>query len=127
MTREADYLGPLERRVMACLWSDGPRTVAQIVDAINDGSQRQLAYTTVMTVLVRLTQKGYVTRNAAGRLYLYSAAMDETNLAATVGRRELGRLIERYGAASLAAFAQDLSNDGELISRLREVAEAERQ
>jgi predicted transcriptional regulator len=124
---QPDYLGPLERRVMARLWTDGTQSVAQIVNALNVGSERQLAYTTVMTILVRLTDKGYVQRTARGRQFLYAAAMDEATLAATIGRRELGRLLERYGAASLAAFALDLTTDSDLVRRLRELAEADRQ
>ena len=127
MTREPGYLGPLERGVMARLWSGGPQTVAQIMDALNRESQRERAYTTVMTILVRLTDKGYVTRSSLGRQYLYAAALDEAALEAMIGRRDLGRLIERYGAQSLAAFAQDLSRDSELVGRLRKLAEAERQ
>ncbi len=112
---------------MARLWTNGQQTVAQIMNALNDGSRRQLAYTTVMTILVRLTDKGYVYRKPKGRQFLYTAAMDEATLAATVGRRELGRLIERYGAASLAAFAQDLTSDSDLVRRLRRLAEADRE
>jgi predicted transcriptional regulator len=121
-----DYLGPLERRVMERLWTSGPQTVGDILDALNSASDRPLAYTTVMTILVRLHEKGYATRIQTGRTYTYEAAMDEPALAATVGRRELTRLIERYGAASVAGFAEDLGSVGEpLAKRLRELAEGE--
>lgn len=95
---------------MTQLWSEGAASVAQIVEALNAASDRKLAYTTVMTILVRLHEKGYVNREATGRSYRYEAAMDETELTAVVGRRDLGRLIERYGAASLARFAEDLTS-----------------
>lgn len=104
-----DYLGPLERQVMTQLWSEGAATAAQIVEVLNAASDRNRAYTTVMTILVRLHEKGYVNREATGRSYRYEAAMDEAELAAVVGRRDLGRLIDRYGAASLAQFAEDLT------------------
>jgi len=121
---EADYLGPLERRVMTRLWESGTQTVAQIVEALNDGSKRILAYTTIMTILVRLHDKGYVERTRTGRQYVYNAAMNEQNLAAAVGRLELSRLIQRYGASSLAQFAADLAaTDAELTLRLRNLAE----
>lgn len=119
----ADYLGPLERRVMEQLWWRGPQTVAGILETLNAGTQRKLAYTTVMTILVRLHEKGYVSRSQTGRTYTYQAAMDELTLAATVGRRELSRLIDRYGAASLAGFAEELEPHSELARRLREVAD----
>jgi predicted transcriptional regulator len=119
-----DYLGPLGRRVMEQLWRAGPQTVGQVLEALNAGADRPLAYTTVMTILVRLQQKGYVSRIATGRTYTYQAAMDEANLAATVGRRELSRLIDRYGADSLARFAEDLTGaDPALIDGLRRLAE----
>ena len=125
---DLDYLGPLERRVMEQLWRHGPQTVAEILDRLNSVSQRKLAYTTVMTILVRLHEKGYTTRTQTVRTYTYQAAMDEPMLAATVGRRELSRLIERYGAASLARFAEDLGNAGSpLADRLRQLAEEESQ
>jgi predicted transcriptional regulator len=121
-----DYLGPLERRVMERLWTGGPQTVGDILHALNSASDRPLAYTTVMTILVRLHEKGYVSRIQAGRTYTYDAAMDEPSLAATVGRRELSRLIERYGAASVASFAADLGTIGvPLAKRLRELADDE--
>lgn len=118
-----DYLGPLERRVMNHLWTHGAATVAEVAEALNATSYRHLAYTTVMTILVRLYEKGYVTRGPVGRSYRYEAAMDESELMASVGRRELGQLIQRYGAASLAQFADDLTAaDRALAERLRTLA-----
>ena len=117
-----DYLGPLERRVMTALWNDGPYSVAQVAESLNSASERKLAYTTVMTILVRLHEKGYVTRQASGRSYVYAAAMDEASLTASVGRRELSRLIQRYGAASVAQFAEDLTAaDSDLAVRIRDL------
>lgn len=121
-----DYLGPLGRRVMEQLWRDGPQTVGQVLEALNVHAERKLAYTTVMTILVRLHDKGYVSRVASGRTYTYRAAMDEPTLTATVGRRELSRLIDRYGAASLARFAEDLASaDPALTERLRRLGDKE--
>lgn len=118
-----DFLGPLERRVMQQLWERGPGTVGNVLEALNTASERRLAYTTVMTILVRLREKGYVERTATGRNFTYRAAMDESTLAATVGRRELSRLIDRFGAASLARFAADLeTQDQALGEQLRRLA-----
>lgn len=123
---DADYLGPLERRVMEQLWQHGSQTVGEILERLNGAATRKLAYTTVMTILVRLHDKRYVSRTQTGRTYTYQAAMDEQMLAATAGRRDLRRLIDRYGAASLARFAEDLAKPGSpLAERLRELAEEE--
>ena len=119
----APALGPLERRVMARLWAAGPQTVGDVLEALNESAERRLAYTTVMTILVRLHDKGLVSRDKDGRHYRYTAAVDEESVEARLGRRELNRLIERYGAASVAGFAADLG-EGELADRLRKLAAA---
>jgi len=119
-------LGPLEQRVMARLWQAGPQAVGEVMEALNGSAERQLAYTTVMTILVRLHEKGLVTREKEGRHYRYTAAVVEASLEAQVGRRELNRLIERYGAASVAGFAAELG-EGDLADRLRRLAQAPRE
>lgn len=117
----ATMLGPLERRVMARLWQAGAQSVAEVVDALNRSSERQLAYTTVMTILVRLHEKGFVTRHKEGRHYRYAATVEEASLEAEVGRRRLRGLLERYGVASVAGFAAELG-EGDLADRLRKLA-----
>ena len=119
-------LGPLERRVMTRLWEAGPQTVGEVQKALNDAAARQLAYTTVMTILVRLHDKGLVARTKEGRHYRYAASVDESSLKAEVGRRELSRLIDRYGAASVAGFAAELG-EGDLASGLGTLAQTPRE
>lgn len=120
-SRPIEILGPLEQRVMAHLWSHGAQSVGDVLEALNVGASRPLAYTTVMTVLVRLQHKGYLTREKEGRHFLYTPAFDERSLQAQVGRRELSRLIDRYGAHTIAEFAVDLGQ-GDLAKRLAGIA-----
>lgn len=120
-----DVLGPLERKVMVRLWAAGPSTVAEVVAALNDGPSAPLAYTTVMTILSRLFEKGFVTRARDGRAFRYTAAADESELEAAAARRDVRQLIERYGPTTVATFAADLAGaDPELVRRLREMADA---
>ena len=117
-------LGPLEQRVMAHLWQVGPATVGEVLDALNGPAKRKLAYTTVMTILVRLAEKGYATRTREDRHFRYAAAFAEDALGAEIGRRELRRLLERHGANTLAGFAADLvGSDADLVTRLRALAD----
>ncbi len=109
---------------MAHLWDIGPATVSEVLDALNRASQRKLAYTTLMTILVRLYQKGYVSRTHEGRHFRYAAVFAENALEAEIGRRELRRLIDRHGASTLAGFAADLVGpDAPLADRLRAIAD----
>lgn len=123
--RSTNLLGPLEHRVMGQLWAHGPQTVADVLEALNRGEARPLAYTTVMTILVRLHEKGYLRRQKEGRHFRYATAFEESALEAQVGRRELMRLIDRYGADSVARFAADLE-ESDLTSRLASLAQKRR-
>lgn len=117
-------LGPLGQRVMSRLWHNGPGTVGDVLETLNHDSARPLAYTTVMTILTRLHERAFVSREMVGRQYRYTAAFAESELGAEVGRRELQKLIDRHGVSSLAGFAADLGGpDDELAARLRDLAE----
>ena len=104
--------GDLEQQVFATLVASGhPMTTSEVREALGDG----LAYTTVMTVLVRMHTKGRVTRERAGRSYAYTAVVDEAELAA----RQINRLLDAHGdrAAVLTRFAGELSDDESRLLR----------
>lgn len=74
-------LGDLEREVMEQLWTAAqPMTVRAIHAQL--ATSRDLAYTTVMTVLDRLAKKGVVQRVREGKAYLYSPVGSREQLAA---------------------------------------------
>lgn len=62
--------GELENRVLEILWShDQPMTPREVHDVLS--SDRKLAYTTPMTILVRLWEKGVLVRERSGRAFAY--------------------------------------------------------
>jgi predicted transcriptional regulator len=74
-------LGELEREVMNELWSaPGPMLVRDVHTALS--RDRDLAYTTVMTVLDRLTRKKMVEREPDGRAYRYRPTQTKDALVA---------------------------------------------
>lgn len=64
---------PLELECLKALWLLGEGTVKDVRAALAPG--RDLAYTTVMTLLDRLARKGAVTRRKEGRAFVYSPAV----------------------------------------------------
>ena len=66
----AVFLGPTEVRLMELAWSKKRLSVKQAMFFL--GSESDLAYTTVMTVLGRLHQKGLLEREKEGRNYVYT-------------------------------------------------------
>ena len=71
-------LTPLELDIMKAVWRRSPTTVRDVREAIRPG--RQLAYTTVMTIMDRLYQKGFVTRTLRSRTHYYDPAVDYTKV-----------------------------------------------
>jgi len=96
-------LAPLELDCMNALWRLGEATVRDIHGAL--ATTRPRAYTTIMTILDRLTQKGVVERQKAGRAWLYKA-----NLSADQARTHaVARLVEGFFQGSTEALASHIS------------------
>ena len=119
-------LGHLEYAVMRCLWAQAPASVPTVLEHLN-GCRRKsdrLAYTTVMTVLVRLHDKGIVERSRRGRGFEYTPRFDEAELVDHFSRRDVDELVERYGAVALAHFAAAVEQaDPQVVARLRNAVE----
>ena len=64
-------LGPLEKELMYAVWTGGPGNVHEIASRLG----RKLAYTTVMTTLVRLHKKGLLNCDTVERAFVYSALL----------------------------------------------------
>jgi len=113
-------LGDLERAVMDHLWSaPHPQTVRQVHDALSE--QRDLAYTTVMTVLQRLAKKNLVSQIRDDRAHQYAPVhgrdelvaglmVDALDQAADTGSRQaaLVHFVERVGADEAEALRRAL-------------------
>ena len=106
-------LGDLERAVMDVLWDRGaPATVREVCVAL-DG--RDLAYTTVMTVLDRLAKKGFVARERAGRAWRYTPVASRDAYVAKLMLDALDFTGDR--GAALVRFARSVSGREAAILR----------
>jgi len=105
-------LGDLERSVMEALWDagDGWLTVREVHDVL--AKDRDIAYTTVMTVLDRMARKDIVEREREGRAWRYRPTQTRGAMTADVMRQALGEFAETSKserAAALVAFVGDAS------------------
>ena len=108
LRRALALLGPLEGRLMKLIWSRRVRDPFTVRDVL--ALTPHLAYTTVMTTLNRLADKGLlqVTKVAPNQAHEYRAKGGVAEFLTSSGRGEVDRLVERYGDAALAAFADRL-------------------
>jgi predicted transcriptional regulator len=111
-------LGPLETEVMQVLWDAAqPLSVRDVLDVLNRDRAERLAYTTVMTVLARLADKGVLVRTRQGRGFVYEpVAQDEAGLA-------VRDVLRRYGDAAVAHFVAASVVDPDAKARLRRLLE----
>lgn len=91
-------LGELEQQVMEVLWQqDRPASVRQVHEQLDTG--RELAYTTVMTVLDRLAKKSLTLRQRDGRAWLYSSAVSRAELVGDALAEVLDQAGDQRGGA----------------------------
>jgi BlaI family penicillinase repressor len=122
MTRPASrYPTELELEILKILWRDGPCTVRHVRNALAE--VRDLAYTSVMTVMNIMTRKRYLRRTKDGRSYLYAPRVAE----AETKQGLLGDVVERAFGGSARAVMLSLLELGDIdqaeLSELREIIE----
>ena len=104
-----------ELDVMKVLWRHGPATVADVRRELDD----ELAYTTVLTVLRILEEKGHVGHREVGKAHRYFAKVPES----AARRSALARLVDRVFGGSAELLLTHLVADRELspqeLKRLR--------
>lgn len=109
------HFPPRELAVMSSLWRRGAATVAEVREDLDE----ELAYTSVLSALQTLEEKGYVSHEAAGRAYRYFPLVE----AARAGDSALQRIRDAiYHGSTEAMFAQMVSDRGvkrEELERMR--------
>jgi predicted transcriptional regulator len=102
-------LGDLEAAVMDCLWSAGRGLRVREAQEMLADRGRDLAYTTVMTVMDNLYKKEWLRRERVGRGYVYEPA--ETRAASTA--RLMHEVLDdsRDRAAAFMHFVDDMSSE----------------
>ncbi|HEY8655506.1 MAG TPA: BlaI/MecI/CopY family transcriptional regulator [Candidatus Limnocylindria bacterium] len=112
------FLGSLQTKVLAALSRRGPSSVRDIAGALP--KRDALAYTTVMTVLGRLHDKGLVTRRKIGKGYLYESRFTSDDLRDRMAKHLVGELVGDFGDVALAHFATALDGvDRRRLDKIR--------
>jgi predicted transcriptional regulator len=111
-------LGDLQLRMMKVLWERGEATVADVHKAV--AGERELAYTTVATMLRKMEGRSLVSHRMEGRSFVYRAAVASD----AVTRGMADHLLERLFAGSLADMVSHLLSRREIS--LEELSKLER-
>jgi predicted transcriptional regulator len=106
-------LGDLERAIMDVLW--GTRAALTVREVSVRLTERDLAHTTVMTVLDRLAKKGFARRERDGRAWRYRPAATREAYVTELMLTALNQTGDR--SAALARFARSVSGDEAKVLR----------
>lgn len=114
-------LTPLESLIMDVVWDQGEVTVRKVQETLR--SQRDLAYTSVLTMMQVLERKGFVTSRRVGRANVYSASVSR----ARFGLRGAVEIVNSFFAGSVPAMLSHFVDTDRLsrddLNKLRELVD----
>src|ERR1700750_1460222 len=117
-------LHELEAEIMDAVWAGGEETtVRQVMEELNANSSPDRAYTTFMTVMARLGDKGLLKRRREGKTDIYRPVMSREDYLAARAEAEGSALVDQFGDVALTHSArQRASLDPERRKALQRLA-----
>jgi len=121
--RKTEHLTPLELEIMHVLWATGPANVQSVQQHL----ERELAYTTVQTMLNILHRKGKVKRTLKDRAYFYKPVVSRSQV---VGQH-MSDIVDRLFGGSAESLVMSLVETKHLtprkLARLQKLLEETRE
>lgn len=102
---------------MAILWDSGPSTVAEVRESLGE----RFAYTTVLTVLRTLEEKGYVSHSEEGRAHRYHPMVNRNRAAQSALRRIREKVFGGSYSLMLTELLSDSKIDNAELKALRQI------
>ena len=114
----SDVLGPLEAEIMEVVWEHGDVTVRDVHRAL--ATRRPIAYTTVMTTLGRLAEKGLLERREDQPAHRYSPLLSKDQYASSTVKSVVDWLVTHFPDPAVAYLIDQVEQGDEaVIERLR--------
>jgi BlaI family transcriptional regulator, penicillinase repressor len=117
-------LSDLQLAILRILWDRGEATATDVHAQVCQGD-RDLAPTTVATVLSRLEKRGLVKHRTRGRQYVYRAAVDEREVRRSMLRRVTDFFFGGETSALLSHLVATDDIDSEALAEIRRLVRAE--
>lgn len=118
-------LGDLEADIMEAIWAHGPATVADVHKVLE--GQREIAYTTVKTVMGRLAKKGHLRRATADRAHVFTQTRSRDEFLREMSDAVLSGLFSEFGQPIAAHLLETISQwDPTSLDRLQSLIEERR-
>lgn len=120
------FFGELEASILEIMWKLQNASVQDVLDNLPD--EKDLAYTTVMTVMDRLSKKGLLEREKQGRKFIYTPSYSKKKLEKKMFNSLFTSLLKDWGKPALAHFIDSVSKeDIKALDELEQLIESKRE
>ena len=117
MPRRLPALGAQELAIMKVVWRLDRATVRDVYEALR--TQRTVAYTTVMTMMKILEEKGYLSKTLRDRSFLYQPVKPRHEVIKGMVRQFVDRVFNGAAEPLLVHLAEDRKRFNQLVDRLK--------
>ncbi len=95
-------LGSLEADIMEIIWRKGRVSVRDVYETLR--LEREIAYTTVMTIMGRLVEKKILAKEREGTFFIYTPTASREEFTTSIVREVVDGLLEEFAEPALAYF-----------------------
>ena len=120
----AQVLGELQTAVMEILWQMSPLTVTEVEQKLQ--KKREIAHTTVLTILDRMHSKNILVREKQGKAFVYSPRYSKDEFERGVAQEVLSALLSQFAEPAISAFVELIAEDEEKLDQLEELIRSRR-
>ena len=108
----------LELQILKILWETAPLPVREIREALAEDG-RDIAHTSVITTLNTMFDKGYLKRAKEGKAFLFSPAVEQSNISSGMLNDLVGKLFDGSAAAVMLRLMESKEIDKDEVKELR--------
>ncbi|MCC7293304.1 MAG: BlaI/MecI/CopY family transcriptional regulator [Phycisphaerales bacterium] len=119
-------LGPLEHHLLRIVWRMNPVSARDVLDAHNHSADKVLAYTTVMTLLTRMVEKGALTVDRSRQPFLFTAAISREQMLAQRVRDFVDQFFDGQSTELALKLVEESPISAESLQRLEEILKQHR-
>ena len=119
--RPGRKLGELELQILNILWQRGPSTVREVLEEVP--VEPRPAYTTVLTMMRLMHEKGYLDRREQGRAHIYQTRLRERRVKRSLLRDLIDGAFRGSAEALVVRLLEDENLSREELRRVRRLIE----
>ena len=113
-----------ELEIMKIIWNRGSSTVREVYEDLL--TRRKIAYTTVMTMMGTLEQKGHLRKSEQGRAYVYQPVEPQTKVVGSMVQEFVKRVFNGSSRPLLVHLVETLEDDADQIEEIRRLLRAKK-